>query len=76
MSILFKNCNILTKEAGLYKTIYGYLGVEGDTIDYIGIEAPKKQYETEKNMSGKLLIPGLVNTHGHSAMTLVRGAGS
>lgn len=77
MNILFKNCNILTKEDGKYKEIKnGYLGVENDSIDYIGTIAPDKEYSRVKDMKGKLLMPGLVNAHGHSAMTLVRGAGS
>jgi len=76
MSILFKNCHILTKNDKGYETIYGFLGVEGDSIDYIGAEEPKKSYAQTKDMGGKLLMPGLVNCHGHSAMTLVRGAGS
>ena len=77
MSILFKNCRILTREDGKYKEIKnGYLGVDQDTIDYISDVMPTKQYDKVKDMKNKLLMPGLVNTHGHSAMTLVRSAGS
>lgn len=77
MSILFKNCTIVSKENSEYKVIKnGFLGVEGEFIDYIGKDRPVRKYDTEKDMSSKLLMPGLVNAHGHSAMTLVRGAGS
>ena len=77
MSILFKNCSLLVREEQGYKELKNaYLGVDGKLIDYISVEAPKKKYDEEKDMSGKLLIPGLTNAHGHSAMTLVRAAGS
>ena len=75
MSILFKNAKILLREDG-YKVIDGFLGVNGEYIDYIGTDAPDAAYDCTKDMGGKLLMPGLVNIHGHSAMTLVRGAGS
>ncbi|MDO5331379.1 MAG: amidohydrolase [Bacillota bacterium] len=77
MSTLFKNCRILTRNNGKYNEIKnGFLGVDKEVIDYISDVAPQKQYDEVKDMKGKLLMPGLVNTHGHSAMTLVRGAGS
>ena len=75
MSTLFRNAKILLRNDG-YKVTDGYLGVNGEYIDYIGTEAPEAEYDSVKDMKGKLLMPGLVNIHGHSAMTLVRGAGS
>ena len=72
MKTLFKNCSILTP-AGVIKN--GFLGVDGKLIDYVGREKPKTAYENEKDMSGKLLVPGLVNAHGHASMTLLRGVG-
>lgn len=77
MSILFKNAKILSTESGEFKVIEnGYLGVDGDKIDYIGSNKPKKSYDNEKDMSNKLLMPGLINTHGHTAMNLLRGIGN
>lgn len=77
MSLLFKNCRILeTKDGGFHEIVNGFLGVSGDIIDYIGQECPEKKYDEEKDMSGKLLMPGLVNAHTHSPMTLLRGVGS
>ena len=37
----------------------GYLGIDGDGIDYIGREAPRDAYDETKDMTGKLLLPGL-----------------
>ena len=77
MSILFTNADILVRGKGKYKVLKkAYLGVRGEIIDYIGKRRPDKSYDEQRDMSGKLLMPGLVNAHGHSAMTLVRGAGS
>lgn len=56
--------------------IKGFMKVEGDSITYIGEEEPQ---ETEGfrifDADGLLLMPGLVNTHGHAAMSLLRGYG-
>ncbi len=54
----------------------GYLGIDGDRIDYIGTEAPRDAYGETKDMTGKLLLPGLVNGHTHTGMSLLRGLGS
>ncbi|NMA93500.1 MAG: amidohydrolase [Clostridiales bacterium] len=76
MSILFTDCRLLLRSEGVYSVMDGFLGVEGAYIDYIGKDRPKKGYSTEKRMGGALLMPGLVNAHGHAAMTLLRGVGS
>ena len=58
MSILFENCDLLLRgEDGVYSTLHGFLGVRGDTIDYIGAEKPTGEYEEHKNMEHKLLMP-------------------
>ena len=76
-SILFKNAGILATKNNKFEFIEnGYLAADGDKIDYIGKEEPKKKYKEEKECSGLILTPGFVNCHGHSAMTLLRGVGS
>lgn len=77
MGILFENCDLLLRgEDGGYSTLHGFLGVRGDTIDYIGAEKPTGEYEEHKSMEHKLLMPGLINCHNHSPMVLLRGVGS
>ena len=77
MSILFENCDLLLRgEDGVYSTLHGFLGVRGDTIDYIGTEKTTGEYEEHKSMEHKLLMPGLINCHNHSPMVLLRGVGS
>ena len=77
MSLLFKNAAILSTKDNKFEVLeHAYLGVEGDRIDYIGVQAPTKVYAETKDMHDKILIPGLINCHGHSAMNLLRGLGS
>lgn len=75
MKLLLKHCDILAGEAFTCLKD-AYLGVEGGVISYIGSERPRDAYDREKDMTGRLLLPGLVNCHGHSAMVLLRGIGS
>lgn len=77
MSILFKNAKIITTENGMMKVLENaYLGIEGAFIDYIGLDEPFKKYDSVKDAYNKLLMPGLVNSHNHSAMNLLKGLGS
>ena len=54
----------------------GALGIRGEKIVWVGsrAELPNTIEATEKlELPGKVLMPGLINTHGHIAMTLFRG---
>ena len=77
MKRLFAHAGILAwKENRFHYIPDGYLGVDGDTIDYVGAQKPAQVYDETRDMSGRLLMPGLVDAHCHSAMTLLRGVGS
>jgi len=77
MKTLFKNCYILVRKETGYETIRnGFLAVEDKFISYVGQDRPDGTFDEEKDMTGKLLMPGLVNTHCHSSMVLLRGVGS
>lgn len=77
MKTLFKNCDILIKENGAYKTLKNaFLGVDDAVICYIGNTLPADKYDAIKDFSGKLLLPGLYNCHTHSPMVLFRGIGN
>jgi len=49
------------------------IGISGNKIDYIGTQLPA-DYENAEIIDGtnKLAAPGMVNTHGHVSMTLLR----
>jgi 5-methylthioadenosine/S-adenosylhomocysteine deaminase len=67
---------ILTMTEGAEGTtsFRGTIAMRGDRIEYIGTEdvavAPGDEVV---DGTGKLFMPGLVNTHGHAAMSLLRG---
>ena len=54
-----------------HKVGYGDLVIEGDSIVDLRL-SPSPQ----DGASPRLVMPGLINCHGHTAMTLVRGLGS
>ena len=77
MRTLFTNCAILAwADEGFRVVKNGCLGVDGKLISYIGESLPEEAYDVIRDMSGKLLIPGLYNCHTHSPMVLLRGVGS
>ncbi|MBY0165510.1 amidohydrolase [Cytobacillus firmus] len=54
----------------------GYMVVENDRITYLGEKEPIVEEGTEIIDGTHLFfLPGLVNTHGHAAMSLLRGYG-
>lgn len=59
-----------------WRIVKGFMLVENDKIAYIGEKFPEGEEETT-TFDGKnlLFIPGLINTHGHAAMSLLRGYG-
>lgn len=77
MKRLFVNAGILAwKDDSFHYIEDGCLGVDGDTICYIGKERPADAYDDVRDMSGRLLMPGLIDCHCHNGMTLLRGIGS
>lgn len=54
----------------------GYMTIENDLITYIGEAEPPLEAGVQIVDGSRLLfLPGLVNTHGHTAMSLLRGYG-
>lgn len=74
MKLLLKHPMILTEDWSVISD--GFLGIDGDSICYVGKERPQEDYDAEKDMSRRLLIPGLYNLHTHTPMSLLRGLGS
>lgn len=54
--------------------INGYMLIEDDLIQYVGETRPQVEEGIQiMDGSGLLFMPGLINTHGHSPMSLLRG---
>lgn len=71
MSILIKNGTIVTMNPGR-DVINGDLLVEGDLITRVG-NCDGVQADTTINATGKLVIPGLIQSHVHLCQVLFRG---
>jgi 5-methylthioadenosine/S-adenosylhomocysteine deaminase len=53
----------------------GVVDLVGGRIAWVGPRADAPPSATPERWVGGLLMPGLVNTHGHTPMTLLRGSG-
>ena len=75
-TLLLTNAIVLTMDAALTQYEPGAVAVQGDHIAAVGPEAElRAQFPAVQiiDCGGKVLMPGLVNAHGHAAMTLLRG---
>ena len=72
--IFIENGTILTMDSHDSIISNGSLGIEGETITYIG-ENKSVESQAGKTLDarGGLILPGLINGHTHAAMTLLRG---
>ena len=72
MKRLFRNAKILRLdlEEGF---LDGDVVVDGNTISFVGTKAPEDNYDEIIDVKGNILMPGFVDTHCHTAMTLLRG---
>lgn len=73
MKRLFVNAHILTMREKDTLLEHAYLVTEDNCITEVGQGDPPVVYDEILDMKGKLLLPGFINTHGHAAMTLLRG---
>lgn len=71
---MVKNGTFAVLEEGR-SVLHGYMVVENDRITYLGEEEPVVEEGTEIDGTHLFFLPGLVNTHGHAAMSLLRGYG-
>lgn len=75
VDILIKNGLILTMNPGREVLANGFAAIQGDTIAAIGpmTEAANYQATQEVDAKGGIIMPGLINTHTHIAMSGFRG---
>lgn len=70
--MLFEHITVLTPEGVMEDQ---YVRTDGATIAYIGTTRPDGAPTNTYDGRGKLLLPGFVNAHSHTPMTLMRGYG-
>ena len=71
MNRKFDNCWMILPG---HKVGYGDIEIEGTEIANIVLR--NRTIEQTEQSNNRLVLPGLINCHGHTAMTLVRGLGS
>ncbi|MBA4602600.1 amidohydrolase [Thermoactinomyces mirandus] len=67
---------LITMKEGEEVIKRGAMAVEGSAITYVGAvpsEEILSTYDEVVECEGRALMPGLINTHGHAAMSLLRG---
>ncbi|KXT78776.1 amidohydrolase family protein [Streptococcus sp. DD13] len=72
---VFKNVNIVTCDQEFKVYLQGMMAIKGDKIVYVGDVDPSWEEHASEVEDGQnaWIMPGLVNVHTHSAMTLLRG---
>ena len=74
--MLFTNATVITMNPTRNIITNGAVAVQGNRIVAVGkSDALQRQYHDEKiiDVRGKLIIPGLIDTHVHLAQALIRG---
>ncbi|WP_152656291.1 amidohydrolase [Oceanobacillus sp. CFH 90083] len=74
---IIKNGNILAINDGVINFTTGNIIIENGNITYIGSKTPSSfdTFDTVIKGENSVYIPGLVNTHTHATMALMRGHG-
>ncbi len=75
MNLLIKNADIALTGESITAEKNRFIGIKGGYIDFVSdSENVPKDFKADKVINGKnrLVMPGLVNSHTHSSMTLLR----
>lgn len=72
MSLLISNGTIVTMDDE-HRCFKGFVAVEDDRIRLITDQRPPGKYDKEIDASGKIVLPGLIQTHVHLTQALFRG---
>ncbi|KAL1641900.1 hypothetical protein SLS58_005735 [Diplodia intermedia] len=75
--MLYAHATLITVNAAREIILDGAILVRGDTIadiDKSHVLISKYPREERTDLTGRIVIPGLINTHMHTAQTLLRGA--
>ena len=71
---LFYNGTIVTSNTNNEVIENGAIGIEDEKIIYVGATPEDfASYDEKVDLKGNILLPGLINTHGHTPMSLLRG---
>jgi 5-methylthioadenosine/S-adenosylhomocysteine deaminase len=79
VALVITNATVITEDASRRILAPGAIAIDG--ADIVGVDTPAAiaaafQPRQTIDGTGQILLPGLVNTHGHAPMVLFRGLGS
>ena len=73
LDLLLKNLTVVTMDDENTVLTDACIAVRDGKIAYIGAELPQEEAKRTIDGKGKIAMPGLINTHAHAAMSLMRG---
>ncbi len=73
--LLFSDITIATLDVAQPVLNHAYLGVKDGKITYVGTDKPQEAATETIDGKGKLIMPGLVNSHTHMPMAAFKGWG-
>ena len=73
MDVLFSDITVITMNDEKPVLLHGYVGVKGRKVSYVGEKPPPEKAARVISGSRRLLMPGLINSHSHLPMALLRG---
>ena len=73
LDTLIKNVTAVTMDDEKNIFADAFIGIKDGKITYVGTDAPAEDAEQIVDGKGMIAMPGLVNTHSHAAMSLMRG---
>ena len=73
MDILFNDIIAITMDDKRPVLSRAYIGIEGRKIKFVGEQPPPEKAGRVINGARRLLMPGLINSHSHLPMTVLRG---
>lgn len=71
-NVLLENITAVTMDDSRRVIENAYVSTDKNKISYIGAERPSGDFDVVIDGKNKVVMPGLVNTHTHTAMTLLR----
>ena len=73
LDTLIEHAKIVTMDDENHIYPDGYIAIREGKIAYVGVDKPDEEAKEIIDARGMLAMPGLVNTHSHAAMSLMRG---
>jgi len=73
LDTLIKHVTAVTMDDEHHVYTGAFIGIKNGKITYVGKDEPDEPANTVIDGTGMIAMPGLINTHAHAAMALMRG---